>query len=253
MSARLQFVLSFAAALALAVQPALAKDSHGGGGGRSGGGHASASAGHSGAVRSAPQARAATAVPRVGGGISELRHPRAGTGRYYRPYYGGSRYPRYGGYYGGSLYLGWPYYWGGYYYGPGYYSYYPYSYPGYYAPYYDYGYAYGPPASYAYGDDSAEASVDPGDRTRGVREAAPPPRESAERDPGRLRLDVRPDDATVYVDDEFRGTARELHSLLLPPGRHLVELVRPGFATERREVTVEEGETASLRVDLQRR
>ena len=52
---------------------------------------------------------------------------------------------------------------------------------------------------------------------------------------GRVRLEVRPDDASVYVDDEFRGTARDARILNLPPGRHLIELVRPGFATERRE------------------
>ena len=49
-----------------------------------------------------------------------------------------------------------------------------------------------------------------------------------------MRLEVRPEDASVYVDDRFRGTAREARSLRLNPGRHTIELVRPGFAVERR-------------------
>ena len=69
---------------------------------------------------------------------------------------------------------------------------------------------------------------------------------------GRIRLEVRPDDASVYVDDEFRGTAREARILSLPPGRHLIELVRPGFAVERREVTVVSGERQDVLVELLR-
>jgi hypothetical protein len=56
----------------------------------------------------------------------------------------------------------------------------------------------------------------------------------------------------VYVDDEFRGTAREARIMRLPPGRHVIELVRPGFATERREVTVVSGESQDVLVELLR-
>jgi len=250
MSAKPMFVLSLAGALALVSQPVLAKGSHGGGG-RSGGGHSVSVGARSsgGAVRAATSRRsAANAVPRGGGGIAEQRHPRAGTGRSYRPYYGGyyRGYPR--GSFGASFYFGWPYYWGGYaypYYGAGYY------YPGYYAPYYDYGYGYAAAPAYAYDDDTAAAAPDAYGRARRADEAE---REEADdRTPGRLRLEASPDDATVYVDDAFRGNARELRTLTLPPGRHVVELVRPGFAIERREITIEEGETTRLLVELRRR
>jgi hypothetical protein len=38
----------------------------------------------------------------------------------------------------------------------------------------------------------------------------------------------------------------------LPPGRHRIELVRPGFATEHREVTVVTGESQDVLVELLR-
>jgi hypothetical protein len=67
---------------------------------------------------------------------------------------------------------------------------------------------------------------------------------------GSLRLRVTPADASVYVDGEFRGTAREVRSLELRPGTHRIEVVRPGFATAQREVVVEGGQTRDLEVTL---
>ena len=188
--------------------------------------------------------------------MAQQRHPRAGTGRgygyypgrgyyggghsYYRPYYGYRGYRGYYPYYsyspyyssywpGVSLSLGWgygsswPYYAGGYYESPG----------------------------YSVGVSAPYAAVGVDDS------AAPPPRAREAERPydgptGRVRLEVRPDDASVYVDDEFRGTAREARILDLPAGRHLIELVRPGFAVERREVTVVSGERQDVLVELLR-
>jgi hypothetical protein len=69
---------------------------------------------------------------------------------------------------------------------------------------------------------------------------------------GEVRLNVRPADATVYVDGEFRGTARETASLVLRSGPHRIEVVRPGFRTETREVDVRAGETQAVEVELDR-
>ena len=170
--------------------------------------------------------------------VAQQRHPRAGTGYYgYRPghgyYRGGHSYDR-------------PYYG----YRP-YYSYYPY-YP-YYSSYWpgvslSFGWGYG--SSWPYDSDVYYGS--PGYSVG----AAPPPAREAERSyegpTGRVRLEVRPDDASVYVDDEFRGTAREARIMRLPAGRHVIELVRPGFATERREVTVVSSESQDVLVELLR-
>jgi hypothetical protein len=68
---------------------------------------------------------------------------------------------------------------------------------------------------------------------------------------GTLLLDVRPSDASIYVDGAFRGTAR-LRSLRLTPGRHRVEVVRPGYRTVERDVDVEPGREVEVRLDLER-
>jgi hypothetical protein len=69
---------------------------------------------------------------------------------------------------------------------------------------------------------------------------------------GHLRLDVQPADASIYLDGQFRGTARQVSELELPPGRHRLEIVRPGFRTDDRDVDVEAGRTRDLKVELQR-
>lgn len=86
-----------------------------------------------------------------------------------------------------------------------------------------------------------------------------PSRASRERGPegdlagaGTLRLEVRPSDASVYVDGVFRGPAGENERLSLPPGRHRIEVVRPGFRTVERDVEIESGRTKDLQVELER-
>ena len=87
---------------------------------------------------------------------------------------------------------------------------------------------------------------------------APPVRPGMpERDRGnaaRVHLDVTPDDASVYLDGNFLGTAAELEQLsaglVVSPGSHRLQVVRPGYDDE--EVTFEgrSGEDVELRVDL---
>jgi hypothetical protein len=69
---------------------------------------------------------------------------------------------------------------------------------------------------------------------------------------GKLQLTVEPEDASVYVDGAFRGTGREASSLKLAPGRHRIEVVRPGFRTAENEIDVPAGETTRIRVILDR-
>ena len=83
-------------------------------------------------------------------------------------------------------------------------------------------------------------------------ELARDPEGERARDAGMLRLDVRPSDASIYVDGGFRGTARDLDRLRLSPGRHRIEMVRPGYRTVEREVDIRPGETSDLRADLDR-
>jgi hypothetical protein len=69
---------------------------------------------------------------------------------------------------------------------------------------------------------------------------------------GRLELTVKPDDASVYVDGAFRGSAREASTLKLPAGRHRIEIVRPGYRTHEQQVDIAPGETTDLKVELER-
>jgi len=89
--------------------------------------------------------------------------------------------------------------------------------------------------------------------------AEPPPAADsgsidARAEPGRLRVWVTPEDASVYLDGRFLGSGRELGSLraglIVDSGRHLIEVVRPGYRARRTEVEVGEGEEQELSVEL---
>ncbi len=73
--------------------------------------------------------------------------------------------------------------------------------------------------------------------------------------PGRVRLEVQPDDASVYLDGRFLGTGSELsrlHSgLLVDRGQHRLAVVRPGYRQRDLQFEVEAGEDVELEVELE--
>jgi hypothetical protein len=69
---------------------------------------------------------------------------------------------------------------------------------------------------------------------------------------GVVRLQVRPRDASVYVDGGYRGTAGELPSLRLSAGHHRLELVRPGFQPLEKELDVEADQSFDLELSMER-
>jgi len=74
------------------------------------------------------------------------------------------------------------------------------------------------------------------------------------RNGGRLRLEVRPGDASVYLDGRFVGTAEEVAQgggLAVAPGGHTLSIVRPGRRAEERHFNARAGEDTTLSVDLQ--
>ena len=273
--------LAVAAVLALAVQPALAQRSRGGGhsgGGHSGGGgHPSGGGrvsggghpggGHAGGGYAVPRGAGRSYVP---GGVAQARHPRAGGayyghgssgyghghypayghghypaygyGHYYRPYYGGY-YPYYGGsYYGSSFGLSFGFGW-------------PYGYANYGWPYGWYGDSYGyasAPTTNVYVAPSEPSSGEEARGSESMTDERPGTRDSYVPNTGRVRLEVRPEDASVYVDDEFWGPASDSRLMTLRAGRHAIELVRPGFGVVRRELDVTPGQTTDVLVELQR-
>jgi hypothetical protein len=220
MTARLSISLS----LALAAAPVLAfaadhahMSAHGGGGshGGSGGGSSShgGSSGGSGGGHPSGGGSGYHAVPRGSGGSSasgaELRHPRAGTGRYYS--HGHGYYPYYGYGYGYGYY---PYYWGGYY------SYDPYFYGGYYPSYG--GYSYSGPYDRPY-YEAPEGAV----------------RLIVEPDSAKVYVDG------YYsgVVDDFDGLFQHLD---LPMGKHEMVLRLDGYQTQRLKIYVTPGETLKI-------
>jgi hypothetical protein len=244
------------AAFALAsASEAYAADGRSGGGravGRSGGGFSPGARHHGGAPGAGAYA-GGRAVPRGYGGPgavppsgAQSRHPRAGTGTggyYYGGGYGHHPYHGYHPYYGRYGYY--PYW--GYYAYPGYglpgfgLSFYyndTYAAPYYSAPYYSAPYYYAAPPAGAYHGSGGGYGSAP---------AAPAPTDAAV-----LLLEVVPEDASVWIDDEFRGVGRDVARLALQPGRHRIEAVRPGFRTVTQDVDLEPGGAITVRIELER-
>lgn len=73
-------------------------------------------------------------------------------------------------------------------------------------------------------------------------------------DAGWLKLDIEPDDASVYLDGRFVGTARELASmqrgLRVDAGEHHLAVVRPGREPEERDFDIDAGQEMALDIEL---
>lgn len=72
------------------------------------------------------------------------------------------------------------------------------------------------------------------------------------RERGTVSFEITPDDASIYVDGEFYGKAGDLPTLELPVGTHRVEIVRPGYKTDEREIRVEQRRNEAIRVRLEK-
>ncbi|MFP3939292.1 MAG: PEGA domain-containing protein [Thermoanaerobaculia bacterium] len=77
----------------------------------------------------------------------------------------------------------------------------------------------------------------------------------ARAEPGRLYLEVVPRDAAIYLDGRFLGTGEDLtgvHAgLIVDPGEHELEVVRPGYASRTVTFTSEPGEEVEVAVELE--
>lgn len=75
-------------------------------------------------------------------------------------------------------------------------------------------------------------------------------------DQGRLRFEVGPGDAAVYVDDRYVGTGKELggltRGLRVNPGKHTVTVVRPGYGSKTVEVESRPGAAVDVVVELEK-
>lgn len=95
----------------------------------------------------------------------------------------------------------------------------------------------------------------------GAPEDAPLPGQADELDarprPGRLQLDVRPADASVYVDGRFVGTGRDVSGLRAPllvdPGEHVIQVIHPDYESREVGVEIESGGLEDLEIALEAR
>jgi hypothetical protein len=73
-------------------------------------------------------------------------------------------------------------------------------------------------------------------------------------EPGRLRMSIEPEDASVYLDGRFLGTAEELSGLhaglLVSAGEHVLEIVRPGYRSESLELAIEPDVESAVVLEL---
>ncbi len=74
-------------------------------------------------------------------------------------------------------------------------------------------------------------------------------------EPGTLHLHVEPVDASVYLDGRFIGTGEELSDLrsglILDPGSHRLEVVRPGWRSETRSFEASADRELELEIELE--
>lgn len=87
-----------------------------------------------------------------------------------------------------------------------------------------------------------------------VRDRARELPQDVRRQPAGLVFDVRPDDASVYLDGRFIGTGSEVSSSRSPfvvdPGEHVLQVVHPDYETEQRELSVRSGEEMLVEITL---
>jgi hypothetical protein len=98
---------------------------------------------------------------------------------------------------------------------------------------------------------------------RSMEQPAEPEKRAPERAPeqaipqGLLRIEASPADAAIYLDGEFLARAEELGRLhgALPValGRHVIEVVRPGYEGTSFEIVVDQERPQKVRIDLERK
>jgi hypothetical protein len=107
-------------------------------------------------------------------------------------------------------------------------------------------------------EEAADHDRPTADREHDEDDDAPPPahvqmrRPAPRDDASTLRLRVAPDDASIYIDGSFYGTARDVRRLDVAPGPHKIEVVRPGYKTYEKDVDADPDKATNLDVTLER-
>lgn len=76
-------------------------------------------------------------------------------------------------------------------------------------------------------------------------------------EPGRVDIAVQPTDAAVYLDGHLLGSAANLShapgGIIVDPGDHVIEVVRPGYASQKKSFKVAAGGQAEIDVELEKK
>ncbi len=108
-------------------------------------------------------------------------------------------------------------------------------------------------------DDERERSEridgdDGGYRDRRGRDERPSARRDNDQQ-GRVILSIEPDDASVYLDGQFVGTAEEIsrlhRGLVVDAGQHRISVVRPGRRGSEQTFTVRPGSEQEIEIELE--
>ncbi len=106
-----------------------------------------------------------------------------------------------------------------------------------------------PPVRYPTADRQTAPPV-----ARDLSQPAGPDVMDARSEPPRVTLSITPTDASVYLDGHFLGVASEINErrtgILIDPGTHVLEVVRPGYTSREIEFEAESGKKIDLDVGL---
>ncbi|MBP7677606.1 MAG: PEGA domain-containing protein [Thermoanaerobaculia bacterium] len=104
--------------------------------------------------------------------------------------------------------------------------------------------------------EESDEDVTPAPKARGDVKEGRFDREALPAERGRLRFEIEPADAAVYLDDDYVGTGEELAGLRrgvpVDAGKHTVSVVRPGFVTKTIEVEAKPGAAIDVVVELEK-
>lgn len=104
--------------------------------------------------------------------------------------------------------------------------------------------------------EEVDEDIAPAPKARGAAKEERSAREALPAERGRLRFEIEPADAAVYLDDDYVGTGEELAGLRrgvpVDAGKHTVSVVRPGFVTKTIEVEAKPGAAIDVVVELEK-
>jgi hypothetical protein len=107
-----------------------------------------------------------------------------------------------------------------------------------------------------YRDFTETLTVEPRELLAVPVKMAKAPEETYPKVTAQIKMDVKPDRAAVFVDDQFLGHAGEVggafHSMVLSPGMHRIKVELPGYQSFETDVNLVAGQKSVVKTDLEK-